>query len=124
MQTVDRNLILAARAMGASAGQRLLRVMLPATVPAVMAGVRLGGALVVVGIVVAEMLTSTAGIGYLITRNRTVFESPAVFLCIILVLGITLLLDQVIVLLERSVAGWSAHTRGRRALEQATGGVA
>ena len=39
-----------------------------------MSGLRVGGALVIVGVVVSEMLISSAGIGYLISRYRNAAE--------------------------------------------------
>ena len=44
-----------------------MRVIIPASLPTVFAGLRLGGALTIIGVVVSEMLTSSAGIGYLVT---------------------------------------------------------
>ena len=44
-----------------------------------MAALRLDGALVIVGVIVAEMLGAGAGLGYLITRQRTMLDSPGVY---------------------------------------------
>ena len=53
-----------------------------ASVPTVFTGLR-GGALTIIGAVVSEMLTSAAGIGYLVTLNRTILDSPRVFAAIL-----------------------------------------
>ncbi len=79
IQTIDPQLVLAARSMGATLSQRLIRVIIPAAIPTVLSGLRVGGALVIVGVVVSEMLISSAGIGYLISRYRTILDSPHVF---------------------------------------------
>lgn len=79
IQTIDPQLLLAARSMGATLGQRVTRVIIPAAIPTVLSGLRIGGALVIVGVVVSEMLISSAGIGYLISRYRTILESAHVF---------------------------------------------
>ena len=50
------------------------------------AGLRLGGALAIIGVVVAEMLTAAAGIGYLVTLNRTILDSPRVFAALLMIL--------------------------------------
>ena len=63
IQTIDPQLVLAARSMGATLSQRLVRVIIPAAIPTVLSGLRVGGALVIVGVVVSEMLISSAGIG-------------------------------------------------------------
>jgi NitT/TauT family transport system permease protein/taurine transport system permease protein len=113
IQTIDPNLILTARSMGATPAQRLFRVILPAAIPTVLAGLRLGGALVIIGVVVAEMLISSAGIGYLITSSRTVLNSPNVFAGVLLVLAIAMGFDLAMRALERRAAIWrTASARG------------
>lgn len=115
IQTIDPNLILTARSMGATPAQRLFRVILPAAIPTVLAGLRLGGALVIIGVVVAEMLISSAGIGYLITSSRTVLNSPNVFAGVLLVLAIAMGFDLAMRALERRAAVWRTAGTGRAA---------
>ena len=79
IRTIDPQYLLAARSMGATLPQQITRVIIPASIPTVLAGLRLGGALTIIGVVVSEMLTSAAGIGYLVTRYRTILDSPRVF---------------------------------------------
>jgi NitT/TauT family transport system permease protein/taurine transport system permease protein len=114
VQSIDRNLILTARSLGASGFTLIFKVRLPATIPAVLAAIKLGAALVVVGVIVAEMLVSTAGIGYLIAHNRTVFNTPEVYLGILVVLGIAWSVERLLSLLERRFANWSLHTQKNR----------
>jgi NitT/TauT family transport system permease protein/taurine transport system permease protein len=111
IRTIDPALLLTARSMGARPAQLLLRVMLPAAIPTVLAGLRLGGALVIIGVVVAEMLISSAGIGYLITSSRTVLNSPQVFAGVLLVLAIAIGFDLLMRLLERRTAAWRGAGR-------------
>ena len=114
IQTIDPQLLLAARSMGASLSQRLLRVALPAAIPTVLSGLRIGGALVIVGVVVSEMLISSAGIGYLISRYRTILDSPHVFAGVLLVLAMAVAFNAAIRMLERRCAIWQTGTRGGR----------
>ena len=86
IRTIDPQYLLAARSMGATLPQQITRVVIPASIPTVFAGFRLGGALTIIGVVVSEMLTSAAGIGYLVTRNRTILDSPRVFAAILMIL--------------------------------------
>ncbi|HEU0151442.1 MAG TPA: ABC transporter permease, partial [Bradyrhizobium sp.] len=112
IQTIDPQLLLAARSMGATLSQRLVRVVLPAAIPTVLSGLRVGGALVIVGVVVSEMLISSAGIGYLISRYRTVLDSPHVFAGVLLVLALAIVFNALIRMLERKAAIWQTGTRG------------
>ena len=106
MRTIDPNLILTARSMGARPAQLLVHVVLPAAIPVVLAALRLGGALCIVGVVVAEMLVSTAGIGFLVTSYRTVLDSPHVFAAVLTVVAVIALFDWCARWAERRATGW------------------
>src|SRR5690349_7736400 len=112
IQTIDPQLLLAARSMGATMSQRLVRVILPAAIPTVLSGLRVGGALVIVGVVVSEMLISSTGIGYLISCYRTILDSPHVFAGVLLVLAMAIAFNALIRLLERKAVIWQTGTRG------------
>jgi NitT/TauT family transport system permease protein/taurine transport system permease protein len=95
-----------ARAFGATRAQQILYVALPASLPSIVAALRLGGALVIVGVIVAQMLGAADGLGYLITRHRTLLDSPGVYAGIVLVLVITGLHELILRRLERKVAAY------------------
>jgi len=115
IRTIDPQLLLAARSMGASLPQQLTRVIIPASIPTVLTGLRLGGALTIIGVVVSEMLTSAAGIGYLVTRYRTILDSPHVFGAIVMILLLSILFDTFARAIERRTLVW--QTAGRRQKE-------
>ena len=98
-----------ARAFGATRLQQILYIALPASLPSVVAALRLGGALVIVGVTVAEMLGASEGLGYLITRYRTLLNSPGVYAGIILVLAMTGAHEIVLRRLDRAVAAYRAQ---------------
>ncbi len=102
------NLRETARAFGATRWQQILYVQVPASLPALVSALRLGGALVIVGVIVAEMLGAVGGLGFLITRHRTLLNSPGVYGGIILVLAITGSHELLLRRLERRVAGYRA----------------
>jgi NitT/TauT family transport system permease protein/taurine transport system permease protein len=98
--------------MGATLSQRVTRVVTPAAIPTVLSGLRVGGALVIVGVVVSEMLISSAGIGYLISRYRTILDSPHVFAGVLLVLAMAF--NAMIKFIERRAAVWQVGSRAGR----------
>ena len=101
-----------ARAFGATRWQQILYIAVPASLPSVVAALRLGGALVIVGVIVAEMLGASEGLGYLVTRYRTLLNSPGVYAGIILVLLMTGLHEMLLRQLDHSVATYR-ETRER-----------
>ena len=119
IRTIEPQYILAARSMGATLPQLIRRVIIPASIPTVLTGLRLGGALTIIGVVVAEMLTSAAGIGYLVTRYRTILESAHVFAAILMILVLSVLFDVLARAVERRTLVW--QTAGRREKRSADG---
>ena len=119
IQTIDQSFLVAARSMGASLPQQITRVVIPASIPTVLSGLRLGGALAIIGVVVSEMLTSAAGIGYLVSRYRTVLDSPRVFAAILMILVLSVLFDALARWVERRTLVW--QTAGRRERTSAQG---
>jgi NitT/TauT family transport system permease protein len=122
IRTIDAQLLLAARSMGATLPQQIARVIIPASIPTVLTGLRLGGALTIIGVVVSEMLISSAGIGYLVTRYRTILDSPHVFGAIVVILLLSIAFDMIARAVERRTMVW--QTAGRRQKESATADVA
>lgn len=114
IRTIDQQLLLAARSMGATVPQQIMRVIIPASIPTVLSGLRLGGALAIIGVVVSEMLTSSAGIGYVVTRYRTVLDSPRVFAAILMILVLSVLFDLIARAVERRTLAWQMAGRRER----------
>ena len=112
IRTIDPQFLLAARSMGATVTQQITKVIIPASLPTVFGGLRLGGALAIIGVIVAEMLTASAGIGYLVTLNRTILDSPRVFAGILCILVLSVAYDIIARRLERRMVVW--QSAGRR----------
>lgn len=123
IRTIDPQFILAARSMGATTPQLVTRVVIPASLPTVFAGLRLGGALTIIGVVVSEMLTSAAGIGYLVTLNRTILESSRVFAAILMILILAVAYFMFARALERRVVVWQAAGKQPRQARDAAASV-
>ena len=70
---IDTRLLLAARSLGARPGQLFLLVILPAALPEILTGIRLGVALSFFVIVLSEFIAAEAGLGYLINDGRNFF---------------------------------------------------
>lgn len=100
IQTVEPDLIKAARSMGMSRGRLFLNVLLPGTVPAILLGIRSSAVLLLAILVAGEMLGGLAGLGWLLHWAGSYYVYPyatapifAVGLCISLVgvgLGVSL----------------------------------
>ena len=97
VKTVDRSLICAGRAFGASSFGLFWRVLIPAALPSIITGYRQGFSRAWRILVVAEMLVSvSAGLGYRIYWAQEYFNSEVVFGSLFVVGVIGLLLERVI----------------------------
>ena len=65
-------------------------------------------ALAIIGVVVAEMLTAAAGIGYLVTLNRTILDSPRVFAAILMILLLSIAYYLLSRAIERRFVVWQS----------------
>lgn len=115
IRTIDPQFLLAARSMGATTLQQITKVIIPASLPTIFTGLRLGGALAIIGVVVAEMLTASAGIGYLVTLNRTLLDSPRVFAGILCILVLSIVYDIASRVLERRMIVWQSVGKHKQA---------
>jgi NitT/TauT family transport system permease protein len=79
VRDVDRNLVTVARAFGARRWQLYWKVVLPAIVPTVLAGMRLGIVFCLLGVLVVEMFAGVRGMGYVLSSLANGFQAPELF---------------------------------------------
>jgi NitT/TauT family transport system permease protein len=107
IRSVDRNLVDVATSFGASRREVLWKVMVPWAVPFILSGARIGVGRGVVGIFVAELFGGAgAGIGWLILTAGQVFNTPMLFVGVIVLALFGILVTGVLRWVERTVAPW------------------
>jgi NitT/TauT family transport system permease protein len=79
VRDVDRTLVAVARAFGASTWQLYWKVLLPAIVPTVLAGMRLGIVFCLLGVLVVEMFAGVRGMGHVLGSLANGFLAPELF---------------------------------------------
>jgi NitT/TauT family transport system permease protein len=103
---INKNLVRAARMMGASDRQLLLRVILPNALPSVFTGMRLGIGYAWTVLVVAEMISVKAGVGYVLWDAYYIARMEIVVADMITVGLLGFLSDRLIVLLQSHLLSW------------------
>jgi NitT/TauT family transport system permease protein len=111
VQNVDRIYVRAARTLGAGTGVMFRRVILPATLPYILVGFRLGLANAWTTVVAAELIAASNGLGYLITQSSTYNETPPIIIAIVCIGLIGLVMDQIMHYLERRLGRWQERAR-------------
>ena len=98
---VDRTLVTAARAMGASDVQMFRYVLLPAALPVVLAGLRMGFTVALLSVIGSETIASLAGLGHRIVDLAENMDMARMFAYIVFVVAIAALLNTLVSFLER-----------------------
>ena len=91
----------------------LRRIILPATLPYIMAGLRLAVGRAVVAMVIAEFFTTISGLGAVIINSANNFDTATMFVPIIILMAMAVGLNWLIGWVERRVAPWQAEISGR-----------
>lgn len=106
VRDIDRTPLLVARSMGATSWQLYSKVVLPAVLPAVLAGMRLGIVFCLLGVLVVEMFGGIRGMGFLLVSLANAFRAPELFAATALVsllsVGVVLGLER----LNRRLGHW------------------
>jgi NitT/TauT family transport system permease protein len=98
VRDIDQGPLRVARSMGATSWQLYRKVVLPAVLPAVLAGMRLGIVFCLLGVLVVEMFGGIRGMGFLLVSLANAFRAPELFAATALV---SLLSIAVVLGLER-----------------------
>jgi NitT/TauT family transport system permease protein len=90
LRITSRRLVEMLRSFGATRSQILVNVSLPSSTPFILAGLKLGIGRGLLGVVVAELFGSRAGLGQLISQSADTFNMPYLFaaVCILAIAGI------------------------------------
>jgi ABC-type nitrate/sulfonate/bicarbonate transport system permease component len=100
-------------AYSATKTQIFFKIILPAAVPFIMAGIRLAVGLAIIGLVVAEFFTAISGLGGLITNYANVFQTAKVFVPIIVIAVLGVALTELVVQIEKRLSRWRVLERER-----------
>jgi NitT/TauT family transport system permease protein len=103
MKTVDRDLINLARAYSMGRLQIFWKIEVPASMPALMAGLRIGATLAVIGVTVGELVGGNTGLGYLITFGEGQANTAMVFNAIVLLTLVGIVLYAAVAMIEARV---------------------
>jgi ABC-type nitrate/sulfonate/bicarbonate transport system permease component len=101
------------RAYGATDTQIFFKIILPAAIPFIMAGVRLSVGLAIIGIIVAEFFTAISGLGGMIVEYANVFATAKLFVPIIVIALVGVVLTELVMWLERRLSKWRTLERER-----------
>jgi NitT/TauT family transport system permease protein len=106
VSTVDPLLVKSARSLGFNQFRIFEKVVLPASVPQIFTGIRLAGGYALLVLIAAEFVGANSGLGFLITNSEQNFQTPMMYAAIITVSVIGVVLNLVLLAVERRVSTW------------------
>jgi len=111
IRQVDPGLLKAARDLGARARQIQLKIVVPAAMPSILAGLQLGMGVTIILIVAAEMIggSSQSGMGYLLINSGQVMETEKVFASLVVLALMGAVIIKLQQWIDRKIAPWITH---------------
>lgn len=98
---VDRSYLEVARVYGTPTLMRFTQVLLPAAIPSVISGLRLGAGRGLLGVVLGEFFGSTAGLGYLILVATQSFDVATLLLAVCILATLAIAINAALANIER-----------------------
>lgn len=109
LRGIPRELREMALISGANRWQMLRYIEVPLALPVLFGGIRTGLALATTGAVVGEFVAGRHGLGALINIARGLFDTPLIFVALVMLAGITFSLYLLVSLLERLLVRWEVE---------------
>ncbi|WP_319529450.1 ABC transporter permease subunit [uncultured Cohaesibacter sp.] len=96
-----------AQLMNLSRFQRFLRIDLPAALPGIFVGVKIGAIQALVGAILAEWMSGSDGLGYLMTFATATYKTPLLFGAVLLTAFLGLAMHAILNEIEARFLSWS-----------------
>ncbi|HEY3920001.1 MAG TPA: ABC transporter permease [Stellaceae bacterium] len=107
LRTTSSRLIEMLRSFGASRSQIFWKLSLPSAAPFVLAGLKLGIGRGLIGVVVAELFGSRAGLGQLISQSADSFNMPNLFAAVVVLATAGIVMTAGFSWLEKRLVPWT-----------------
>lgn len=112
IRNVDQALVEAGRTLGLSPTAMVVHVVLPGALPNALVGLRYALAVSWLALVFGEQINATAGVGYLMSTAREMFQTDVIVVCLVVYALLGLVVDLVVRLLERLLLAWRPSFSG------------
>ncbi|MGY5765050.1 ABC transporter permease [Brachybacterium sp. DNPG3] len=103
---VDRTLINAARVLGAKDATIFARVVVPASTPFILVGMRVGLGAAWATVVAAELIAAQQGLGYRMQQAQIYYDLPTIFVGILIIGIFGLVMDRTLLVIEKRLTSW------------------
>lgn len=112
LRSVDPDMIDLARTSRASQLQILLKIRFPNALPSIFAGMKVAISFALIGAIVGEFVAGEIGLGHVILFNQGMFDTPRVFVALVILGLLGTVLFYSVDLAERLILPWHVSQRG------------
>ena len=110
---VGQSLVDVALAFAANERQVFTKIILPASLPYIMAGLRLGIGRAIIGMVVAEFFTAITGLGAMIVKYGNFFKTDDMLVPVLILMALGVVLTELLKRAETAIAPWKETERAQ-----------
>jgi ABC-type nitrate/sulfonate/bicarbonate transport system permease component len=110
VKNVNRVLVNVVRSFGANEWQLMRVVVLPNSVPYIIAGLRLAIGRAILGVVVGEFFGSSEGLGFMIASAATNYKVDVVFVGVLIFMALSVILTLAVKQIESRLSRWRPET--------------
>jgi NitT/TauT family transport system permease protein len=103
---VDKTLINAARVLGANDATIFRRVIIPASTPFILVGMRIGLGSSWATVVAAELIAAQSGLGFRMQQAQLYYDLPTIFVSLVTIGVLGLLMDRLLLAAEKRLTQW------------------
>ena len=103
LQALDKSMVNLVRSMGANEAQTFFKLRIPAALPNIFGGFKVGISLAVIGAVIGEYVAAERGLGYLQLQATSQFDTSLSFAAVVVISGVGVLLFSIIGYFERKL---------------------
>ncbi|HRF07949.1 MAG TPA: ABC transporter permease [Xanthobacteraceae bacterium] len=110
VKNVSQNLMETATSFGAKEYDLVMKVVLPASVPFIMSGLRLGIGQAIIGMIVAQMFLGISGMGFMLVNYGNQFATNYVFVVVLALAALGVFLTEIVRQIEARFSHWKTTT--------------
>lgn len=110
VRALDVRLVRMAQIVGASESQVAHKIIWPGAVPYIFAGIRTATPYAIGGAVIAELISSNRGLGYLVQLSAMNFDNKTMFAALAAITAIVVIFNWIVTVIERRLLRWRPTT--------------
>lgn len=111
VREVDQDLVDAMRIMRASRWQILTKLIVPSATSWIFVGLKAGVPYALIGAIIGEMIASSRGLGYLVQRAGSEFDTAGVFAALVVIAALAMIFNEIVNILQRRLERWRIVSR-------------